>query len=303
MDVFGNGRTALKASFARYVAGQADRGRQPGQPDRRADRTDTRPWTDLDGNGLPLDADGNIQFNELAHSASTPTFGRNCRPRSTIPTCCDGWGKRGYNNECTVAAQHQLADRVSVNGGYYRRTFGNQTFTDDLRYDANSYDSFCITAPADPRPAGRRRLPGVRRAGPEARGVRAEPAGQQPDPLFRGLRRRDEPYQGSTSTSRRGFRNGAFLKGGIGATSRTFDNCNLLAAGLRRGQTRRGSFMGTEIYPDGTHGCHREYRLSARRQDVGSYTLPWDIQLAGTYQFTPRRADRRRRPEHPAIWS
>ena len=46
--------------------------------------------------------------------------------------------------------QHQLADRISVNGGYYRRTFGNQTFTDDLRYDASSYDSFCITAPSDP---------------------------------------------------------------------------------------------------------------------------------------------------------
>ena len=61
----------------------------------------------------------------------------------------NGWGKRGYNMEYTVAAQHQLADRVSVNGGYFRRTFGNQTFTDDLRYDASSYDSFCINAPVD----------------------------------------------------------------------------------------------------------------------------------------------------------
>ena len=37
-----------------------------------------------------------------------------------------------------------------MNGGYYRRTFGNQTFTDDLRYDASSYDSFCVTAPSNP---------------------------------------------------------------------------------------------------------------------------------------------------------
>ena len=67
-----------------------------------------------------------------------------------IPRCSNGWGKRGYNLEWTVAAQHQLADRISVNGGYYRRSFGNQTFTDDLRYDASSYDTFCINAPVDP---------------------------------------------------------------------------------------------------------------------------------------------------------
>ena len=66
-----------------------DCGRQPGQPDRRADRDATRaPWTDLDGNGLPFDATGNIQFNELTNSASTPTFGKlRCRPRSTSRTC------------------------------------------------------------------------------------------------------------------------------------------------------------------------------------------------------------------------
>ena len=71
------------------------------------------------------------------------------RPRYD-PGVLNGWGKRGYNVEYTVAAQHQLAERISVNGGYYRRTFGNQTFTDDLRYDLSSYDGpFCITAPSD----------------------------------------------------------------------------------------------------------------------------------------------------------
>ena len=44
-------------------------------------------------------------------------------------------------------------DRVSVNGGYYRRTFGNQTFTDDLRYDANSYDCVLHQRAGRSRPA------------------------------------------------------------------------------------------------------------------------------------------------------
>ena len=150
MDVFGNGRTAIKASFARYVAGQQIAVANQVNPVDALTATDTRPWTDLDGNGLPLDANGNIQFNELTNSTATSTFGRlTVSTTHYDPDVLNGWGKRGYNTEYTIAAQHQLADRVSVNGGYFRRTFGNQTFTDDLRYDANSYDSFCINAPAD----------------------------------------------------------------------------------------------------------------------------------------------------------
>ncbi len=286
MDVFGNGRTALKASFARYVAGQAIAFANQVNPIGALTASDTRPWTDVDGNGLPLDNAGNIQFNELAPSASTPTFGRLTVPTTQYsPDLLRGWGKRGYNNEITVAAQHQLADRVSVNGGYYRRTFGNATFTDDLRYDANSYDSFCITAPTDPD------LPGG--GGYQVCGVQdLKPSVfAQNLPANSLIRFSDDfggetnMYQGFDVNLESRFRNGAFLKAGMAATSRTFDNCNLLAAGLDAVNTA-GSFTGTEIYPDGRRACHREY---AYRPDVkmsGSYTLPWDVQLAGTFQFS-----------------
>ena len=140
IDVFGDGRTAVKASVARYVAGQQIATANAANPVTVLGLTDTRPWTDRDLNGLPLDADGNIQFGELAASTSTPTFGRNVSTTTTDPGVLNGWHKRGYNMEYTVAAQHQLANRISINGGYYRRTFGNQTFTDDLRYDSSSYD-------------------------------------------------------------------------------------------------------------------------------------------------------------------
>ena len=52
-----------------YVAGQQIATANAANPVTVLGLTDTRPWNDLDGNGLPLDADGNIQFNEL--SAST----------------------------------------------------------------------------------------------------------------------------------------------------------------------------------------------------------------------------------------
>jgi hypothetical protein len=284
IDLFGDGRTAVKASVAKYVAGQQIATANAANPVTVLGLTDTRPWTDLDGNGLPLDANGNIQFNELAPSTSTPTFGRNVSTTNTDPGVLNGWGKRGYNWEYTIAAQHQIADRVSVNGGYYRRSFGNQTFTDDLRYDAGSYDSFCIKAPVDPD------LPGG--GGYDVCGVMdLKPAVfAQNLPADNLIRFSDDfggetnRYQGFDINIEGRFRNGAFLKGGIAATSRVFDNCNLLAAGLDAvvGLTAQG----TEEYADGSRGCHREYPYRPDVKLSGAYSLPFDVQVSGTYQFS-----------------
>jgi hypothetical protein len=284
IDLFGDGRTAIKASVAKYVAGQQIAVANAANPVTVLGLTDTRPWTDLDGNGLPLDADGNIQFNELSPSTQTATFGRNVSTTTTDPGVLNGWGKRGYNMEYSVAAQHQIAARMSVNGGYYRRTFGNQTFTDDLRYDASSYDSFCLRAPVDPDlpDGGGYQVCGVQDLKPAvfAQGLPANNLIRFSDD-FGG---ETNMYQGFDVNLEARFRNGAFLKGGVAATARTFDNCNLLAAGLDAvvGLTAQG----TEIYPDGSRGCHREYPYRPDVKISGSYTLPFDILLAGTYQFT-----------------
>jgi hypothetical protein len=277
MDVFGDGRTALKASVARYVAGQQVAVARQINPVEALGRTDTRPWTnDIDGNGLPFDDNGNIQFNELGVSTATATFGRNVSTTRYDPDVLNGWFKRGYNFEWTVAAQHQLADRVSVNGGYYRRTFGNQTFTDNLAFGAEDYTSFCITAPVDSR------LPGG--GGYDVCGIpdlRASALGRPTDNLIRfsdDFGGETNLYQGFDVNIEARFRNGAFLKGGIAATSRTFDNCNLAAAGVE--------YDNWEVYEDGSNNCHREYGYRPDAKISGAYMLPWGIQLAGAYQFS-----------------
>jgi hypothetical protein len=273
MDVFGNGRTALKASVARYVAGQQVAVARDANPVEVLTRSDTRTWRDLDLNGLPFDANGNIQLNELTDSTATPTFGRNVSTQSYDPEVLNGWGKRGYNIEWTVAAQHQLADRLSVNGGYYRRTFGNQTFTDDLRYSAEDFSSFCITAPSDPN------LPGG--GGYQVCGI---PDLISPTRPANSLIRFSEDFGGETNlyqgfdVNLEGrFRGGAFLKFGVGATSRTFNNCNLAEAGIE--------YTNWEIYPDGPN-CDRKYPYRPDVKISGTYPLPWGVQLAGTYQFS-----------------
>ncbi len=289
LDVFGDGRTALKASVARYAAGQNIAVANAANPVTVLGLTDTRGWADVDRNGLPLDSNGNIQFNELAPSIATPTFGRNVSTTSYDPDVLNGFGKRGYNLEYSVAAQHQLADRVSVNGGYFRRTFGNQTFTDDLRYDANSYDSFCINAPANSRlPYGSGGYPvcGIMDLKPAvfAQGLPANNLIRFSDD-FGG---ETNLYQGFDINLEARFANGAFLRGGLAAASRTFDNCNLLSAGVDAVfvQNFFQTQQGTEIYPDGTTACRREYGYRPDAKILGSYTLPFNIQFSGTYQHS-----------------
>jgi hypothetical protein len=139
-DLFGNGKTALKVSVARYVNGvglAAGSVTDNNNPETTVGISDTRAWKDLDGNGTPFDSAGNLQLNELTASTSTPNFGRNVASTlTTDPAILSGWGARGYNWEYTVSGQHELAPRVSVSGGWYRRKFGNQTVTVDNRCNA-----------------------------------------------------------------------------------------------------------------------------------------------------------------------
>src|SRR5262249_58707074 len=76
-DLFGNGRTAVKTSIARYINGEQIGTANGANPETTIGISDTRAWRDLDGNGLPFDSNGNLQLNELTPSPTTPTFGKN----------------------------------------------------------------------------------------------------------------------------------------------------------------------------------------------------------------------------------
>ena len=284
-DLFGDGRTAVKASFAKYVNGEqiGTANAAGNNPVSTLGLTDRRTWNDLDGNGSPFDSAGNLQLNELTASTSTPTFGKNVPTAAYEPSVLNGWNKRGYNLEYTVAVQHQLAARVSVSGGYFRRSFGNQVFTDDLRYDQSSFDGpFCVTAPGDPN------LPGG--GGYQVcnlydlKSLPLTPANSLIK-FSKSVGGETNVYTGFDANLEARFSSGNYMRVGVGAGGRTFDNCNLLNAGYDA--ISGGVLVNSERYPgDGTSYCHREYPYRPDLKLVGAYTLPFDIQLSGTYQFS-----------------
>jgi hypothetical protein len=291
-DLFGNGRTALKASWARYVNGvglAAGSITDNNNPEITVGVTDTRAWADIDRNGSPYDSNGRIQLNELTNSTSTPSFGRNIPSSTTTdPSVLEGWGSRAFNTEISISAQHELAPRVSVSGGWYRREFGNQTVTVDNRYSIakGSFDGpFCANAPADPS------LPGG--GGYQVCGLYdlkpAVVAQQLPTSStlqfssnFGGEKNIYEGFDFST-TSR--FGSGAFLNAGVTMGKRIFDQCNLVNAGVVSAVITAATEV-AEIFPDGTKACHQDLPYRPDFKLSGSYPLPLDFLISGAFQFT-----------------
>ncbi len=290
LDVFGTGKTAIKASVARYVNGvglAAGSITDNSNPETTVGLSDTRAWRDLDNNGSPFDTAGNLQLNELTNSTATPSFGKNVPSSTTTdPAVLAGWGARGYNWEYSISAQHELAPRVSLSGGWYRRKFGNQTVTVDNRYNfANgSFDGpFCANAPADPN------LPGG--GGYQVCGLYdLKPAAVAQNLPTNSTISFSSKYGGETNIFEgfnadlvARFKNG-FVQGGVGAGKRIFDQCNLVDKGIVSAITAATEVA--EIFPDGTKACHQDLSYRPDMKLFGTYSLPFDVQVSATYQFS-----------------
>jgi hypothetical protein len=147
-DLFGDGRTALKASFSRYLdpltGGFADR-YSPGAANEQ------RNWLDctinasgnacVPGVALPTDNDDIAQAHEIGPGGAT--FGiREDRD-------FDENIQRERNTEITFGVQHQLFSRVSLIAQYYRRTFQDMEMLDRELITHSDYTSFQTPVPAD----------------------------------------------------------------------------------------------------------------------------------------------------------
>jgi hypothetical protein len=164
-DLFGNGKTALKVTFNKYLEGLGTTGFGPSQvtdapnPINRLSGVvtpPTRPWTDKDGDFQPdCDLLNYLPNGECGILQNATTFGTLVPGTSYDPDLLNGWGRRFYNWEFTAAVQHELAPRVSLEVQYARRWYGNFRVQDDRSVTSDDYTQFTINTPSDPRlPSG-----------------------------------------------------------------------------------------------------------------------------------------------------
>lgn len=153
-DVFGNGRTAVKASLGRFIHYVSTTG-LPEQlsPVGRMVGSATRTWNDINGDFVP-------QESELGPYNNT-NFGRTVPGTTFDPDIVEGWQVREYNWQFGASVQQELANRLALNVGYYRTWYGNFLATDNQLVGASDFDSFCVTVPTTGNlPTGGERLCG-----------------------------------------------------------------------------------------------------------------------------------------------
>jgi hypothetical protein len=155
LDLFGDGRTALKATLNRYVNGESTGVVNTNNPVNARVASANRTWTDLNGNFVPDCNFTNFDANGECGPISNRNFGQNNpNAQRSAPDVLRGFGKRGFQWENAFELQHQLRSNVSVTAGYYRRSFGNFDVMKNLVLGDNPsihYDPYCITLPADSR--------------------------------------------------------------------------------------------------------------------------------------------------------
>jgi hypothetical protein len=292
-DLFGNGKTALKASANRYVL-RAGNGYALAINPIETNRTNARAWTDSNGNFFP---DGD-PLNPGANGELGPSTNRNfANPR--INTFYDrnwafGFHKRPADWEFSTSVQHQLVEGLAVNVGYFRRVYTDLELLYNQEVGSSDVDYFCVTAPrhaALPNGGGQE-ICGIPDLKPSKVGLlnfittRADNLGTR--------RQHWNGFDATVDARLRGLR----LQGGLSVGKTSVDECDLVKAAPN--VLFRGS--GTERIPNSycdqitvssvatgsvLGGSTTPYQAQVKL--LGSYLLPYEIQVSAAYQTFPGR--------------
>jgi hypothetical protein len=276
-DLFGDGRTAIKASVARYVAPESNGTSQANNPQTTIGRTDTRTWRDLNGDYTIYNADGSVQSGELGPTSNV-NFGKVIPTNATRDArTLEGWNARGSTVEWQLIAQHQITRELSFSGGYYRRYAGNQLAVDNTLISQSDFTGpFCISAPvhADLPGGGGYPVCDLYDITPAARGLT-----QSHTTFARNFGQVTDRYQGIDFSVSLRLSGGTFINSGVNMQERLLDTC--VSDSIDSPEARFCRNV-TPYRPD--------FKISA------SHQLPWAFQVSGLFQLSPG-------PQITATWN
>ena len=301
-DLFGTGKTAIKFNAGKYLEAAVNGNGNYSAllPSSRIDLTQSRAWTDVNGNYVP---DCNL-LSGAAQSPTTtgsidicgqwgnPNFGKavdaNGNPiysLSYAEKILKGWGTRPSDWQIGFTLQQEILPRVSVEVGYARRWLQNFTVTDNLAVSPADFDQFSLVAPSDPR------LPGG--GGYTISGlynVKSDKFAVAPNQLRTyapDYGKISQVYNGVDININARMRNGVQLQAGTTTGQRVTDYCDV--RGKLPEQTG-GFSTGSEVnaYSPVNPFCHVAPGMTTRFTSAGTYTVPkLDVMVSGTLQSSP----------------
>ena len=277
-DLFGNGKTALKASVGKYMLTLFTIGNPAG-----VSTTTTRNWNDLmfpvgdprRGNFNPdcdmldpaINGECSAYLTQFGTLSSIAQFNRDTR---------FGWGNRPFNWEFSTSVQHQLAPRVGIDVGYFRRWFGNFQVTQTVGLAAADYDRYSVTAPQDSRLPGGGNYPIT-----DLYNINPLKVGQGTayTTFARDFGKQIEHWNGVDLSANARLQNGVTLQGGVSTGRTVTDNCDVVV-----------NDQGAIVSGAGPsqRGCHVEAAFLTQVKLLGTYVVPVvSMNIAATVQSTP----------------
>jgi hypothetical protein len=290
-DVFGNGRTALKFRWGRYL-GFASNDPPFTSTNRGATLVATvnRNWVDNDGDRV-------VDCDLLNNAAQGPTaavqtvdtcavvtgndanFGRPGAATIVDPELLKGWGVRTHDYQTEVTLQQEILPRVSAELGYIHRSFHGFFVTNDLNRDHETdWANYTVTVPSDPR------LPGGGGYPVSVYVANTTTPAQNfltPESTYgEGGKERDAFYDGVNFNVNARMQNGLFVSLGTQTGRRVDDRCHVVT-------NYNNAVAGTPAGPN-PRNCRDSDPWETTIRGLGSYTIPkLDVLVSATLRSQP----------------
>jgi hypothetical protein len=283
LDVFGDGRTSLKVSLNKYLAGEGSGGSFGigMAPASQMVTSTTRSWADADGDYVP-DCDLALPArNGECGAMANQDFGSVLSVLQFDRDLLEGWSKRLHNWQFSGGVQHAILPRASVAVDYWRTWYGNFVAIDHRGYGPQDFDTFSITAPTDPRlpGGGGYAISGLYDVKPGAFGrpaagfaTRAANFGEQSE-VWNGV---DVSFKARPGT-------GILVQGGTSTQKRSTNNCEIVAQVAAAAPPERGGTL--PAYNPSQLFCDVAGTFLTQLKLIGAYTVPRiDVEVAASLQ-------------------
>ena len=276
-DLFGNGKTALKASASRGVQQESIGIARLNNPANTVATSTQRAWADANNNFVPDCVLTNPAANGECGANLNVNFGSAVPATVYSPAIMEGWGARPWNWEFSTGVQQQLLPRVSLSVGYFRRVYGNFWVTDNEALARTDFTQYSATIPADPRlpDNGGGTLTGLfdPNINPAARNVVKNAA---------DFGKQQQHWNGIDVTVDARLQSGLYLQGGVNTGKQMTDNCDVVD------DVPESLASGGPNTLQSINFCHVETPFLAMYKGLAAYTLPWyGIRVSGTLQSLP----------------
>ena len=148
-DLFGDGRTAVKANVGRYVNAIGTNLAQVNNPMEAIILSSSRLWKDANGDLEPNCNLDNFGANGECGAIINPEFGKPIPTTTANEEVLTGWNSRRANWQTSVAVQREVTEHLSVEVAWFRRSNINFQVIDNLNIGPEHFSEFSITAPVD----------------------------------------------------------------------------------------------------------------------------------------------------------